>query len=390
MDSFDVLVVGAGLSGAVSAERLATRAKRVLVVERRDHIAGNCYDFVNEHGIRVSKYGAHLFHTDDERVWAYVSRFAEWERWEHQVVAYVEGKLVPVPVNITTVNRLFNQHIRSEAEMREWLEREHEGLVPRPPRDGREAAIARVGPRLYHQIFHTYTWKQWGKHPEQLDASVLERIPVRDNWDPRYFSDRYQALPRHGYTQMVQRILAHPRIAVCVGVDFFELLHSDRAVFPGLPSEAVQNVRRRWQQHQLAVVYTGPIDRYFRQAGYPRLEYRSIQFTTQHLRLSGYYQPNSVVNYPGPEVPFTRIVEYKHFLQQRSDYTTIVSEVSSDEGDPYYPVPNQRNRDLYRKYQQLAEREQHVHFIGRLASYKYFNMDQAIANALQYWDNHEV
>lgn len=361
MKKFDILIIGAGISGAVLAERYACAGKKVLVMEKRDHVGGNCFDHYDPNGILVSRYGAHLFHTDDEGVWEYVNRFSDWYPWEHKVVARVGDKTVPIPVNITTVNTLFGTEIGSEDEMREWLEANR---VPFDrPENGEEAVLSRVGTELYEMMFKHYTKKQWDKFPAELDASVLERIPVRQNRDDRYFSDRYQALPKGGYTRLFEKILAHPNIEVLLNTDYFE-------------------VRDKYACYE-KLFYTGPIDRFFefRHSLVEKLEYRSINFVSETLDVE-YFQENSVVNYPGTDVDFTRIVEYKHFGQQQSERTTIVKEFTVDHGEPYYPVPNPRNQEIYDKYKSEADKLQGVYFVGRLANYKYFNMDQAFRNAL--------
>jgi UDP-galactopyranose mutase len=366
-DSFDFLVVGAGLSGAVMAERIATVwNKRCLVIDKRDHIGGNCYDYRNKYGILMNKYGAHLFHTNYDRVWDYIRKFSDWVRWEHCVLAYVDKKYVSIPVNITTVNRLCEENIENEKEMNEWLAKtqvkyDHE------PANGAEMAKSRVGEILYDKLFKDYTYKQWNRYPEELDASVLARIPVRNNFDTRYFSDRYQALPKYGYTAFFEKVLCHPNIQVMLNCNFFEFKKD--VIASGKP-----------------IIYTGPIDQYFSDSGLPALQYRSIEFTEENFENMQYFQPNSVVNYPSTDVPFTRIVEYKHFLSQESPHTTIVKEVTKESGEPYYPVPNEQNMALYSKYKQLADKEEGIHFLGRLANYKYFNMDQAINNALEFFD----
>lgn len=365
------LVVGSGLSGAVIAERLVRELdKNVLVLEKRDHIGGNCFDYIDETtGILMNKYGAHLFHTNDEGVWKYIQQFATWVRWDHEVKALVDGKLVPMPVNRTTVNRLLNLNLETDAEMEAWLAA-HQVSCDNP-RDSREMALSRIGQDLYDLLVRNYTYKQWGKYPEELDASVLARIPVRKDVDPRYFTDKYQALPKEGYTHFVHNILAHPNIEVRTGVDFLEWRKTnDLSNFEG-------------------VIYTGPIDGYFAEAGLAKLEYRSIDFHIEHHLNTPFFQTASVVNRPGLEVPYTRTVEYKHFLEQTSPHTVIVHETTNDDGEPYYPVPTQRNQDVYRMYQALAakeESEKNVWFVGRLASYKYFNMDAAIRNALDMFE----
>jgi UDP-galactopyranose mutase len=359
---YDIVVIGAGISGAVLAERFASIGKQVLVIEKRNHIAGNCYDFIDENGILVSKYGAHLFHTNEEDVWQYVNRFAKWYGWEHKVLAKVDGQLVPIPVNITTVNKLFNLNLKNETDMQDWLEKNRPAI--KNPRNGKEAAIARVGNVLYEKMFRDYTKKQWDKYPEELDASVLNRIPVRTNNDDRYFSDKYQALPTGGYTKLFEKILMHPNIHVMLNTDYFE-------------------VRDKIKGYE-KLFYTGPVDRFF-EFKYnlkDKLEYRSINFVTETLDQE-FFQENSVVNYPGTDVEFTRIIEYKHFGHQQSNKTTVVKEYTVADGDPYYPVPNEKNQKIYEKYKKEADKLTDVYFVGRLANYKYFNMDQAFKNALE-------
>jgi len=357
----DIVIIGAGISGAVLAQQYAAIGKKVLVIEKRDHIAGNCYDYIDENGILVSKYGAHLFHTNEEQVWDYVNRYANWYNWEHKVVAKVDGNLLPIPVNITTVNKIFGLNITSEEEMKTWLDENREPYLN--PSNGKEAALNKVGAVLYEKMFRHYTKKQWDKYPEELDASVLDRIPVRSNYDDRYFSDTYQALPEGGYTKLFDAILDHPNIKVVLNTDYFDI------------KDQVKGYDK--------LFYTGPIDRFFefKHSLDDKLEYRSINFVSETIDAE-FFQENSVVNYPGNEVGFTRIIEYKHFGNQASEKTTVVKEFTTDEGDPYYPVPNAKNQTIYEKYKADAEALTDVYFVGRLANYKYFNMDQAFKNAL--------
>jgi UDP-galactopyranose mutase len=360
----DILIVGAGLSGSTIAREYADRGVSVLIIDKRNHIGGNVYDFIDEQtGIRISKYGAHLFHTDDEEIWLYMQRFGKWKPWYHRVLADVSGALVPVPVNINTVNTLYNTNIRTTDEMDRWLAMEQVPFAI--PLNSEDVAKSRVGNRLYEAIFKPYTIKQWDKDPSILEPSVLERIPVRNSFDDRYFSDRFQGLPEEGYTNIVKNMLDHPNITVQLETDWLSL-HD-----------------KKWKQ----IIFTGPIDVYFKDKGLPPLEYRSIQFDITRLPAAGYYQPNSVINYPSLLSPFTRCVEYKHLLHQISDWTIIVKESSCAEGEPYYPVPTQENRNIYAMYADMAAKEKGVHFVGRLASYKYFNMDQAIRNSLDYFRN---
>lgn len=361
MKKWDVLAVGAGISGATLAERYAGMGKKVLVLEKRNHIGGNCYDYIDENGILISKYGAHLFHTNDEEVWEYVNRFSNWYKWEHKVLAKVDNQLVPIPVNMDTVNQIFNLNLSSEKEMENWLETNR---VPiKNPKNGEEAVLSKVGEILYEKMFKYYTKKQWDKYPDELHASVLNRIPVRTNRDDRYFSDTYQALPEKGYTKIFEKMLNHPNIEVRLNTDFFDV------------REALPEFEK--------IFYTGPIDQFFdfKHKLKGELEYRSIRFEFETLNQE-YFQNNSVINYPSPEVEFTRIIEYKHFGNQVSEKTTIVREYSTDEGEPYYPVLNDRNLELFELYKKEAEKHPDIHFVGRLANYKYFNMDQAFKNAL--------
>jgi len=378
---YDICIAGAGLSGAVLAERYASQqGKRVLVVEKRDHIGGNCYDYIDaETDIRVSKYGAHIFHTKSTRVWSYVQQFSGWTTYEHEVQGWVDGQHVPIPVNIDTVNRLFDLNISDSREMDEWLEKErempqHEGS----PSNSEEMALSRVGRRLYDLIFHPYTVKQWNKQPNELGPEVTARIPVRNSHDPRYFDDPYQALPSDGYTAFFHNLLQHDNIEVHVNTDYFASIRD--------PSLSHDPDAIRCDM----TYYTGPIDTYFASLGWPKLEYRSLDFERRvitDIGTANYFQPRSVINHPSLSDDYTRIVEYKHFLNQTtSPHTVLFYERSKDGGDPFYPVPNPRNRELYERYQRMAQQEDGVRFVGRLANYKYFNMDQAILNALTIFD----
>lgn len=371
---YDIVVIGAGISGSVLAERYASIGKKVLIIEKRNHIGGNCYDYYDEAGVLVSKYGAHLFHTNFEDVWKYVNRFADWYPYEHKVIARVDGHLVPVPVNITTVNKIFGLNIQNETEMAAWLEANQ--IPCDDPQNGEEAALARVGLVLYEKIFKCYTKKQWDKYPAELDAAVLNRIPVRANFDDRYFSDKYQALPEGGFTKMFERILDHPNITVLLNTDFFDV------------KDKINGYDK--------LFYTGPVDRFFdfKYSLDEKLEYRSINFVMETHDVE-YFQENSVVNYPSLEDgAFTRIVEYKHMTRQKHPKTTISKEYTVDITDPatqepYYPVLNPRNREIYAKYKEAADKLTDIYFVGRLANYKYFNMDEAFKNALDLFEQLE-
>lgn len=365
------LIIGCGLSGAVIAERISSILNlQVIIIEKRDHIGGNCYDYIDqETGILLNKYGAHLFHTNNKQVWDYINQFDKWIRWEHKVIAYIDDKFVSIPVNITTINQLCNENIQTDKEMQIWLEKNQ--LKYDRITNSEEMAKSRIGEILYNKLIKDYTYKQWNKYPSELDKSVLERIPIYNNFDTRYFQDKYQALPHKGYTHFFEKLLNHKNIKIILNTDFIEYKKNNDL-----------------KQFKF-IIFTGPIDVYFNQYNLNKLEYRSIDFNIQIIKDMNYFQPNSVVNYPSSEYPYTRIVEYKHFLNQKSKDTIIVSETTNDSGEPYYPIPNKKNLELYEKYKILAKEEEknNVYFIGRLANYKYFNMDQAILNSLDFFDN---
>jgi UDP-galactopyranose mutase len=355
---FDRIVVGAGFAGSVIAERLAAGlGERVLVVDRRSHIGGNAYDEHDEAGILVHRYGPHIFHTNADRVVEYLSRFTEWRPYEHRVLARVRGRLVPIPINLDTVNRLFDLRLR-EDELEGWFAERAERL-PRI-RTSEDAVVAKVGRELYELFFRGYTRKQWGLDPSQLDASVTSRIPVRTNRDDRYFTDSFQAMPRDGYTAMFARMLDHPNIQVALDTDFAELPAPMRS---------------------LPVVFTGPVDEFFGRRFGP-LPYRSLEFRFETHDVA-WLLPVGTVNEPDEHaVPYTRTTEFKHLTGQSHPRTTIVREFPRAEGDPYYPIPRPENEALYERYRALAERTPEVTFVGRLATYRYYNMDQVVAQAL--------
>jgi UDP-galactopyranose mutase len=353
---FDYLVVGAGFAGSVLAERLAEGSgKKVLVVDKRPHIGGNAYDHYNEHGILIHKYGPHIFHTNSRDVFGYLSRFTAWRNYQHRVMASVDGQLVPIPINLDTINRLYGttfdsfqlkQYFESIAEPRESI------------RTSEDVIVSKVGRELYEKFFRNYTRKQWGLDPSELDSAVIARIPVRTNRDDRYFTDTYQVMPLYGFTRMFERMLVHPNIKIMLNTDYREIEGSIA-----------------YQQ----VVFTGPIDEYF-DFRFGRLPYRSLEFKLETLNTSQ-HQPVAVVNYPN-DYGFTRTTEIKQITGQDHSKTTLIAEYPQAEGDPYYPVPTSQNAALYRKYQDLADATEGVQFVGRLATYKYYNMDQVVAQAL--------
>jgi len=380
--NFEVLVVGAGLSGAVLAERYANLGKKVLILEKRPHIGGNCYDEVNSDDIRVSKYGAHIFHTNDEVVHCYIHQFSEWVPYEHRVLAKVGKRFVPMPVNILTINALFDTQLKTADDMSRWLQSQTK-QYNRDPKSSEELGLSRFGKKLYEKLFLPYTQKQWDKHPRDLNASVVGRIPVRLNTDDRYFTDKHQYLPKHGYTPFFEKLLSHRNITVLLNCDYFD-------------------VRDRRKNPFEKVFYTGPIDRFFdfqKKLG-ETLEYRSLRFEHEWHEVSSpekYSQPVAVVNHPSLKTPFTRSIEYKHFSRAVDPSavqhlrTIVVKEYSTSVGEPYYPIPNEKNQLLYEKYKKEADKlsAQGIYFVGRLANYKYFNMDEAIKNALELFNQLE-
>ncbi|HKX91077.1 MAG TPA: UDP-galactopyranose mutase [Sphingomicrobium sp.] len=355
---YDYLIVGAGFAGSVLAERLASQTgARVLLIDRRGHIGGNAYDERNDAGILYHKYGPHIFHTNSEQVVDYLSQFTEWRPYEHRVLARVRDQLVPIPINRTTLNLLFGLRLETDEQAAEYLASRAEPVDD--IRTSEDVVVNAVGRELYELFFQGYTRKQWGLDPSELDKSVTARIPTRTNTDDRYFTDAFQAMPKDGYTAMFERMLDHPLIEVRTGVDFRDV-GDDVDV-----------------GH---IIYTGPIDEYFN-FRFGKLPYRSLKFDHRTLEQER-YQPVGTVNYPSPDVPYTRISEYKHLTGQEAPVTTITYEYPSAEGDPYYPIPRDENQALFKRYEALADATAGVTFVGRLATYRYYNMDQIVGQAL--------
>lgn len=354
----DVLVVGAGFAGSVMAEQLASQAgKRVLVIDRRDHVAGNAYDLHDAAGLLIHRYGPHIFHTNSAAVFAYLSRFTEWRPYEHRVLARVRGLDLPMPINRTTLNLLYGLNLSSDAEAAAYFAAVAEPASP--VRTSEDVVVAGVGRDLYETFFRGYTRKQWGMDPSELDKSVAARVPARSNTDDRYFTDTFQAMPREGYTRMFEAMLDHPSIAVETGTEYRDVMRE--GVF----------------DH---VVFTGAIDEYF-DYRFGKLPYRSLEF--RHITLDeAQFQTVGTVNYPDEAVPYTRITEYKHLTGQRHSRTSLTYEYPRGTGDPYYPIPRPENQALFKQYEALARARGDVSFVGRLATYRYYNMDQVVAQAL--------
>jgi UDP-galactopyranose mutase len=360
-ERYDTLVVGAGFAGTILAEQLATRCgQRVLVIDRRDHIAGNAYDYVDEYGVLVHQYGPHIFHTKSDKIVEYLSRFTDWLPYEHRVLANVDGKDVPIPINRTTINVLYGLDLTTDAEVEQFLAERAEPIEF--IRNSEDVVVAKVGRELYEKFFRGYTRKQWQRDPSELDASVCARIPGRTNTDDRYFTDSFQNMPADGYTAMFERMLDQPGIEVSVGTDYYDVL--DELDYDHL-------------------VWTGPIDRFFDNR-FGALPYRSLEFELKNeptpdgklLFAAGQ------MNEPSDEVPYTRRTEFRHLTGQVHTSSTYAVEYPRTEGDPYYPIPREDNRALYKKYETLAAELRDVTFVGRLARYQYLNMDQVVGQAL--------
>ncbi len=353
---FDYLIAGAGFAGCVMAERLAADAgKKVLVLDKRPHIGGNAFDRFDDAGVLIHQYGPHIFHTNSREVFEYLSRFTEWRPYQHRVQAWVDGQLLPFPINLDTINQMYGLGLTS-LELNGFFESLAEKRTA--IKTSEDVIVSKIGRELYEKFFRNYTRKQWGLDPSELDAAVTARIPVRSNRDDRYFTDSYQAMPLRGYTRMFERMLAHPNIKILLNADYREV----QKVIP----------------HR-EVIYTGPVDEYF-EYRYGKLPYRSLDFRFETRNVKR-VQPVAVINYPN-ENPYTRVTEFKHLTGQEHAKTTLVYEYPSATGDPYYPIPKSENAELYRKYQMLAAATEGVHFVGRLATYKYYNMDQVVAQAL--------
>lgn len=353
---FDYLIVGAGLAGGVLAERLASKAnKKVLLIDKRNHIGGNTYDYYNNEGILVHKYGPHIFHTNSKDVFDYLTKFTAWRWYEHKVLASVDGQFVPIPINLNTINSLYGLNLSSD-QVEAFLNSKAEKLAR--VKTSEDVVVSKVGRELYEKFFKGYTKKQWGLDPSELDASVTARIPTRTNKDNRYFTDTYQAMPMHGYTRMFEEMLSHPNIKVMTNTDYKEVQEY-------IPYKNL--------------IYTGPIDNYF-DFCYGKLPYRSLEFKFETVE-GEFVQQTGTVNYPN-EQPYTRSTEFKYLTGQKHAKSTLVYEYPMAEGDPYYPIPRPENAEIYRKYQQLASTLPNVYFTGRLGTYKYYNMDQVVAQSL--------
>ncbi len=350
------LIVGAGFAGCVLARELAEAKHHVTIIDKRNHIAGNAYDGLDSHGVLVHNYGPHIFHTNSERIFNYLSQFTEWRNYEHRVLGFVEGEYYPFPINRDTLNKLYGLNL-DENEAEEYFKRVKE---PRDPiKTSEDVVLNSVGKDLYEKFFLNYTRKQWGIDPSQLKAGVAARIPVRTNTDDRYFTDTYQVMPLNGYTQMFESMLNHTNIKIKTSTDF-------------------NTIKSNYPSHH--IVYTGPIDEYF-DFCFGKLPYRSLRFEHEHFLNTPQTQSVGTINFPNDHA-YTRITEFKHLTGQEHSGTSTVKEYPQSEGDPYYPIPNDTNEALFKLYETLAKPEANVTFVGRLAQYRYYNMDQVVGAAL--------
>lgn len=353
---YKYIVVGAGLAGLTVAERIANVLKeKVLIIEKRSHIGGNVYDSYNEEGILIHNYGPHIFHTNDREVYQYLSCFTPWNDFWHRVLTYVDGNLIPMPITVETINKLYNLNLSCE-EVEDFLKKQ---VVPIDEiKTSKDVALSKVGEDIYRKIFETYTKKQWGIDPGEIDTSVISRIPIRLNRDTRYFNDRYQGMPKYGYTKMCEKMAANPNIKILLNTDYKEVI--DELEFDKL-------------------IYTGPTDYYY-DFKYGKMEYRSIDFVFETFNKDE-YQPAPVVNYPN-DYDFTRITEFKKLTWQEHKMTTILKEFPCSEGEPYYPFPTKDCKERFALYQAEMDKEEKVVFLGRLAEYRYYNMDAVVRRAL--------
>ncbi|MBE5962840.1 MAG: UDP-galactopyranose mutase [Lachnospiraceae bacterium] len=357
---YDYVVVGAGLAGLTIAERAANEGnKKVLVIERRGHIGGNVYDSYNEDGILIHNYGPHIFHTNDKEVYDYLSKFTKWNDFWHRVLTYVDGNLIPMPITVETVNKLYNLNL-STKEFEAFIKEEAEDIEE--IRTSKDVALSKVGENIYNLFFKNYTIKQWGIDPGEIDTSVISRIPIRFNRDTRYFADKYQGMPRHGYTKMCENMLQNKNIKIMLNTDYKEV--KDDITYDKL-------------------IYTGQTDEFY-DFEYGKLAYRSLEFKFETFDQES-YQEAPVVNYPN-DYDFTRITEFKKLTWQDHKKTTILKEYPQAEGEPYYPFPTKECKEHFAKYQAKMEQEENTYFLGRLAEYRYYNMDAVVRSALDLYN----
>lgn len=357
---FDFLVVGCGLAGMTASRILAEKGHKVLIVDKRNHIGGNIYDYYNEDGILIHKYGPHIFHTNNKVVWEFLSRFTEWREYQHKVLSFANGMLVPMPINLDTINMLYNTNYDSIS-IKDFFNSVKENVSE--INNSKDVIVSQVGEELYKLFFEGYTKKQWDMYPYELGKEVTSRVPTRHNRDDRYFTDRYQGMPKYGYTKMAENIIDHKNIKVMLNTTYEEI---------------------KEEINFSQIIFTGCIDEFFNMK-YGKLPYRSLNFIEETYDKE-FYQTVGVVNYPN-DYDYTRITEYKYLTGQKHDKTTIMKEISSSTGEPYYPIPKQENKELYSQYKEEADTNKDVYFLGRLGTYSYMNMDAVVQQALEFSEN---
>ena len=359
MKKYDFFIVGTGFAGSVMAERIASQLdKKVLLVEKRNHIAGNAYDEYDENGILVHRYGPHIFHTNSKSIFNYLSKFTDWRKYEHEVLAFYKNDYFPIPINRITLNKIYNLSLQTDDEAKNFFSSVREKRYP--ILNSEDVIVNQVGTELYKIFFEDYTYKQWNKYPIELSSSVCGRIPVRLNNDCRYFTDKYQFMPMNGYTKLFERMLSHKNIEVIFNTDY-------------------KNIIAEISFDKM--IYTGPIDDFFDYA-YGKLPYRSIRFEFENHD-SEYYQKCAQVNYVEKSVKYTRVVEHKFLSGQMAAKTTISREYPQFNGEPFYPILTEENRSIFKRYELETAKQKNVVFCGRLAEYQYYNMDQVVANTLK-------
>lgn len=362
---YDYVIVGAGFSGAVIAERIASQSgKSVLVIDKRDHIGGNCYDFLNSKGILVQKYGPHIFHTKNKKVWDYISQFTSFNDYKHKVISFYRGNYYPIPINRETVNKFYNLQMNSEEELKAFLEKIRTKISE--IKHSKDVVVSKFGEELYEAFVKHYTKKQWDKYPEELNKEVLERLPIKYDDDPFYFSDPFQGMPLHGYSKMFEKMLSNKNIKLLLNKDFFE----------------IKNLLKCKN-----LIYTGPLDQFF-DYKFGKLEYRGINFLFEDFETDS-FNLGSVINYPEKEFPFGRVTEFKKFYGLNMPGTTICKEFFTWEGEPSFPVISESNLELAKRYLEESAKINNAHFIGRLGRFKYIDMDKAIEDSLNLFEEIE-
>ena len=377
---FDYVIIGAGFSGSVVAQRIATKLdKKILLIEKRQHIGGNCYDYTNEHGILIHKYGPHLFHTDNKSVLEFLSKFTKWDPYEHEVLAEIDQKKVPIPFNLNTIDKLFPADLAKEFEKALLKEFKKNTKVPiLELRKRKDPLLSKLANYVYENLFYNFTKKQWGIPPESMDPAVTARVPIFVGRDNRYFNDKYQMMPRDGYTALFNNMLDHPNIKLLLNTDFKEVveINSDK-----------KSLKLFGNEYHGNVIFTGCIDELF-DYKLGQLPYRSIDFEFETLHQKK-YQDATTVNYPNTN-KFTRITEFKNIKPNNSEYTTIVKEYPKPRDSlsdmPYYPIFTEENQNMYNNYLKLINDFENLHTIGRLAEYRYYDMDDAVERALDFFE----